>query len=353
MTAVLNRRSAILGGAALVAGCGPRPGGFAPLAGNVAAHLPTQKVLSIVHRAPTGEQGKPPTRFSTRRSSRPYFASYDVSVPPTHRKGRLELGSPADPDRHFAMQAAREYSAEEFAKALRTGGAADAELTLFVHGFNYTHAESVMRQAQIKEDFELRGPHVLFSWASLGSPVGYVHDRDSAAYARDGLEAAIRMVTEQQPRPVVLIAHSMGAWLVMETLRQIAISRRPLRRPLGGLALISPDIDISVFRQQVTRIGKLPDPTFVIVSQADRALQISARLSGRPQRLGNLSDLDKLRRLGVIPVDLSAISDGERGGHFNAATSPTAITLLAGLREGVPIDASPTQFLAQATSDSR
>ncbi|WP_243144952.1 alpha/beta hydrolase [Litoreibacter roseus] len=48
-----------------------------------------------------------------------------------------------------------------------------------------------------------------------------------------------------------------------------------------ALALIAPDIDISAFRQQVTRIGKQPDLTLVIVSQADRALQVSACLSGR------------------------------------------------------------------------
>ncbi|MGB3408685.1 MAG: alpha/beta fold hydrolase, partial [Jannaschia sp.] len=262
-----TRRRVLLGlAAASVTGCAAREGGFAPLVAAPEAAR-TTRIHAIVQRRPMPGQGGLPTRFGHDRSGASHLASYEISVPAGHRIGQLELGDPADPARHFALLRAQGHDRRAFLEALRRDGPPDADLTLFVHGYNNTHAEAVLRQAQTRTDFAFQGPVVLYSWASLGSPFGYIYDRDSAGQARDGLEAALRMLTASQPRRVTLVAHSMGAWIAMEALRQIALAGRPLARALGGLALVSPDIDIDVFRQQAARIGALPQPTLVLVSQ--------------------------------------------------------------------------------------
>jgi alpha-beta hydrolase superfamily lysophospholipase len=54
---------------------------------------------------------------------------------------------------------------------------------------------------------------------------------------------------------VHILAHSMGAWLAIEALRENAISGSPdLNGKLGDVMLAAPDIDLNVFRQQLARL---------------------------------------------------------------------------------------------------
>ena len=102
-------------------------------------------------------------------------------------------------------------------------------------------------------DFRLPGIGVHFSWPSAAHPLGYTYDRDSVLYARDGLEQLLRQVSAAGPDRIILVGHSLGSMLVMETLRQMEI-RSPAwaQRNLGGVVLVSPDLDVDVFRQQST-----------------------------------------------------------------------------------------------------
>ena len=61
-------------------------------------------------------------------------------------------------------------------------------------------------------------------WCGLARTVGYVYDRDSALLARDPLEHLIMELTRGSKRKLVIVGHSMGKLLIMETLRQIEIS---------------------------------------------------------------------------------------------------------------------------------
>jgi esterase/lipase superfamily enzyme len=86
---------------------------------------------------------------------------------------------------------------------------------------------------------------------------------------------------------------------------------------------------VGVFRQQARSIARLPQPFLIVVSQRDRALQLSARLTGEPQRLGNLPSSEAVRDLPVTLVDVTAFSS--RDGHFTVASSPALIGLLGQL----------------------
>lgn len=262
------------------------------------------------------------------------FAEYSVAIPPDRPVGRIRRPRPNqafDPDRHFAVTGAIMLSPAEFrtrvSRALDQMPANQRESIIFVHGFNTSFIEGVYRVAQLGKDLNLPGISLHYSWPSLGAPLAYAHDRDSALFSRDGLEAMIRETAASSPGRVVLVGHSMGGHLVMETLRQIAISGdRALMARIGGVILISPDIDVDVFRSQAVRIGELPQPFVIISSQRDRILRLSARLTGQRERLGNLSDAAEVDGLGVTLFDVSAFSTG--AGHFTVGTSPALLQLL-------------------------
>jgi len=200
---------------------------------------------------------------------------------------------------------------------------------LYVHGFNNTFGDGVLRLAQLSHDFRITGVSVHYSWPSAGSPLGYEYDRDSQLVARDGLERLIETLSASGARTVVIVAHSMGALLAMEALRQIEIGRPgEVMRLIDGVVLISPDIDVEVFHSQARRIGRLPQPFAIFVSQKDRLLFLSAFLSGQDHRLGNIVSAAAVADLQVQVIDVTQFSSG--AGHFTLGDSPLLIRLLAG-----------------------
>ena len=283
----------------------------------------------------TSRRADPVRQFGSRRSQNVAFGRLDVSVPPEHKTGAIEIsGSNPDPLRHFiATQDTKFFGADDFSvalrKELRSRPFSERLVVVYVHGFNNNFAEGIYRLAQISHDFNLPEVTVHYSWPSAGHPLGYGYDRDSVLFARDGLEELLHAVQNAGADKILLMGHSLGALLAMETLRQMAISDSSvLRRTLGGVVLISPDIDVEVFHQQAIRIGKLPQPFVIFASEKDRALRLSARLTGQPNRLGTLTDASAISDLDVTVFDVTNFSTGIDG-HFTAASSPALIRILS------------------------
>lgn len=263
------------------------------------------------------------------------FGRYDISIPPERRPGKINWprrGAVPDPRTEFLTTGAAQFDgAREFradlGRALRQRPAGQRDVTVFVHGFNTTFAEGVYRIAQMSHDLNLPGEVVHYAWPSRANPLGYVYDRDSALFGRDGMETLLNEVAASGADRILLVAHSMGSALTMETLRQIAIrgNSRLLSR-LSGVVLISPDLDVDVFHAQASAIDKLPDPFIIFTSRRDRALALSARLTGQQDRLGNLRDVAEVSDLAVTVVDVAAFNVG--AGHFNVVNSPALIALL-------------------------
>lgn len=289
-----------------------------------------QPILVATTRAPDDTAGGEP---GTRRDSALGFGRFTVAIPPAHQTGRLERPRgrrPADPALHFTLAAEERFDAAGFrqalAQALDEQARPQREVVIFVHGFNTLFIEGVYRVAQLGNDLALPGVLAHYAWPSLGAPLGYAHDRDSVLFARDGLATMISETARAGAPRIVLIAHSMGTHLLMETLRQMSLDGSLDRVRLGGVILLSPDIDVEVFRSQASRITRLPEPFLIVTSRRDRILQLSARLTGQPDRLGNLTDPTRLGDLPVTVLDITAFGSGE--GHFTVAESPALIQLL-------------------------
>lgn len=268
------------------------------------------------------------------------FAEIEVSVPAAHEPGKVELprGRVPDPARDFVTRAVRPAAdAAAFRAALQAriprSGPNAGEVIVTVHGFNNTMGDGLYRTVQMVHDLDMESPAVHYAWPSAGRPLGYAADRDSALFARDGLERLLDEVGRAGARRIVVVAHSMGAQLAMETLRQMALrgNRRTLDR-IGGVVLMAPDIDVGVFRAQAGAVGRMSQPIVIFTSRRDPALALSARLTGRPSRLGNIDGVEALAGLDVTVIDLTEARDAEER-HYAALTSPSVMRFLERTRE--------------------
>ncbi len=273
--------------------------------------------------------------YGSERSETVQYSRFDVSIPPDRELGEItwpKRGGKPNPSRDFVTTRAVQFtSGQAFANDLQISINApnnpQREAVIFVHGFNTTFSEGLYRLAQLSHDLEMPGTIVHYSWPSNANALGYVHDRDSTLFARDGLEQLISEVKAAGAQHIYLVAHSMGSTLAMESLRQIAISKDvSLMDTIDAVALISPDIDVDVFRTQALSIGPLlPNPFVIFGSEKDFYLGLSGRLTGEKERLGNLTDVTRLADLKVTYFDVSNYSEG--AGHFNLGDSPTLIRL--------------------------
>jgi esterase/lipase superfamily enzyme len=277
--------------------------------------------------------------FGSGRARDMSFASYTVSVPPTHAIGQVEWPDEnADPAQDFVMAAHRDLAdSGAFLDAVqgrvRTLPAGTREAVIFVHGYNTNMAEGLYRFAQMQHDFDTGAIPILYSWPSAANAADYIYDRDSILFARSGLEDLIDTLADASIERIVLVGHSMGGQLVMEVLRQRVIRKGNLWPKMEMVTLISPDLDIDVFHAQTRDIGPLPQPFVVFTSGSDSALRLSEWLSGSSEKLGAAENLDRLAALDVTVIDTTAIKGAGVDDHLAAVTSPWMISVLKGLRD--------------------
>lgn len=273
--------------------------------------------------------------FSELRSDELGLASVEVSVPPTHEIGVLEVprSLPPDPRTEFAIIEPTIYETDDgFVSALdaelRKRPASKREVLFFVHGYNMTTSDALLQVGQFVEDSGFEGVPVLFTWASAGKLSRYVYDLNSALIARPLLIDASALMQRSIATDFHVFAHSMGSFLTMEAMVDVA-QKGTFNRTgrLETIVFASPDIDLDLFKSQIAELGTSFDRFFVLLSQDDYALRVSRRIAGGVQRVGS-TDADELSALGVNAIDLSQIQDSRSGSHSKFTGSPEVVQLI-------------------------
>lgn len=269
---------------------------------------------------------------------RPDGAAYSLqilSVPPQHQAGQIErpmFGAP-DPAKHFVEMSRRDLDEASFRNELATNISgrigSNRDVLIYVHGFNTSYDDARFRLAQVVEDGRFGGVPILFTWPSSNNLLSYEAARESATASRDALVGLLQDLSEvPDVGKIHILAHSMGTWLAMEALRERAIAGSPdLNGKLGMVMLAAPDIDLSVFREQLAKLDA--SHVSVLVSASDKALSLSQTLAGDRPRVGALDprkpqDRAALARLGVKVYDLSGESTGLIG-HDTYADAPDVV----------------------------
>lgn len=329
---------------------------------NAAVPASTAPVLSrhrVFIASTRGASDVPGEFLSADRAQSLGLASVEVTVPPTHVIGQLERPEqlPPDPRTEFTVvdpllygNDAAMVSAIRRELAERPRGQRD--LLLFVHGYNNTTSDALLRLAQFVEDTKFQGVPILFTWASAASAPRYVYDLNSALIARGKIKQIADIMARTGAESVNIFAHSMGTLLTMEGLVDLQQAGTLGRRgTINHIALASPDIDIDLFRTQLGQLSPaIREKIYLFVSQDDRALRVSSRIAGGVPRVG-AADMAELEQLGVTVIDLSEVRDSSSGSHSKFAGSPEVVQLIgAGLnsvgRFGEDTSPALTQLLA-------
>ncbi len=313
--------------ATALAGCAARPGPetLDPAGRRAAGNTSSITVLTATDRSSTDLVR--PVLGSGRGILRYEQFTMQAASADGGRAGAVVNACSSDPSKDFITVGRRELDEKAFEDSVnRMQKDAGGTVAVFVHGYNYSYQEAVLRLAQLSAEVDGRVVPILFSWPSQASVRGYVADRDSATYARDDLVHLLATLSRSRTeRRVIMIGHSLGAWLVMEALRQLRLQGRDgvISRLQVGLA--APDIDVDVFRTQAALVGRLSPPLTVLVSEDDRALAASSRLAnGRPRlgaaRVDDPEIQEISRRGGIRIIDITTLPAGNAFNHDRFAT---------------------------------
>ena len=345
---VLNKVFASAAAFALFAlgGCAGRPSGnLIP----VSASAPGARSVDMLVATTRAEDLAPAgIMFSGERGRGLAFADIVVSIPPdaARKVGEVQWPSsaPGDPAHDFVTLRADRLDLREAKAAFdqRIRALPKRHVLLFVHGYNTRFEEAVYRLAQIAHDSDAPVVPVLFTWPSRGKLLDYVYDRESATYSRDALESVLQeMAKDPNVESISILAHSMGNFVAVEALRQMAIRNRGLPPKIKDIMLAAPDIDVDVFRREIAEIeasDKSP-PVTLFVSQDDRALAFSRRLAGDEPRLGAIDpNVEPYRSIleeaHVQVVDLTKVKSDDSVNHGKFAQSEVVKAIGARLAAG-------------------
>lgn len=321
-------RLAMLALLALLAACASRPG--ADALQTVRGDNAGNHIVTVFLATSRGRNGANGTDFNDDISEALNFAEYQVSIPAGHKPGQIEISSgKPNAAKDFVVVSKRPLGRAEFlGDVTRAAGGDRSNISIFVHGYNTNLAEAIFRQAQITADSQQdgKGASILFSWPSVGAYSGYIADSAAATSSRDQLADLLTMVTHVDGKGDVTVAgHSMGGWLVAETLRQLRLMKRDDVMDHLKVVLAAPDIDAQVFIAQMRIIGRMHEPLTILVSPDDIALSVSSFISNDNQKIGRLDVMQPeiqaaAKDANVQIIDISNVSSDDSFKHNRFAT---------------------------------
>jgi esterase/lipase superfamily enzyme len=321
-----------------IAACAGRPEGVLLPLGPPSVPTSHVDMLVATTRAKSSDAG---VLFSGERGATPSFAEIVVSIPPdaTRKLGDVQWPSslPGNPATDFTTISVADLTADQARQRFHTMIAKTSRrhVLLFVHGFNNRFDDAVYRFAQIIHDSRVDAVPALFTWPSRGSVWAYGYDRESTNYSRDALEHLLQVLSKDPAvEEVSILAHSMGNWLALEALRQMAIRNGRVSPKINAVMLAAPDVDVNVFKSQIATITEKDGPKITLfVSQDDRALAISRRVWGDIPRLGAIDPAvepykAELAAEKITVIDLTKLTSDDRLNHAKFAESPEVVRLI-------------------------
>ena len=148
---------------------------------------------------------------------------------------------------------------------------------LYIHGFNNSVEECLLRAAQISCDIGFGGKVAVYSWPSLESPLRYFHDKEQ-------IDVAVRKFIEflvllcQSARKVHIIAHSAANLLFTRSALAAGTISLQGKGKIGQLICAHADVKVEVFQEVfrnsevVPGIESMVDNVTVYYHPRDKAL---------------------------------------------------------------------------------
>ncbi len=286
-------------------------------------------VFWATHRAPTGRTA-PDEAFGVRPGPLTFGVS-QVSVPRDRAVGSLP--QPAsfltfefrpDPGRHMILNRVTPIADRETFMAT-VAGRVDAstrrEVFVFIHGYNITFELAALRTAQLAVDMNLDGAPVFYSWPSRASLLAYGADTRTVADPAllDEVSGFLTELAQTSgAERIHLVAHSMGARVLLRSLDRIAAARQAQPPLFDEVVFAAADVGVEEFQTTWPRLLPTAGRFTLYASQRDRALQVSA-LVNRMRRIGDAREV--MIQPGLETVDTTGASGGLLGHEDFAGTA--------------------------------
>ncbi len=294
------------------------------------------------------------------------------TIPPTMQILHVEDGRlRPTPDGVQQMHAAQEALIAALSPWLE--GSRRKEAIVFIHGFNNTFDDAIIRTAEGWHMAGRQGIPIAFSWpAGSGGLRGYTQDRESGEFA--GVHLKVLLVTLArcpQIEKIHVVSHSRGTDVATTALRELnaearghlhsgglaalllnkeASSITDRREPyellkIETLVLAAPDMDMEVFAQRFfgENVIRAANRTLIYSSEEDEAIGLATWLFRSKRRLGSMHPDDipaeyrpmfgRLTALEFISCDVK--TSGMVGSHSYVLQHPSALSdLILALRDG-------------------
>jgi esterase/lipase superfamily enzyme len=214
------------------------------------------------------------------------------------------------------------------------------DVLLYVHGYDNTFEDALLRAAQLHLDLEFPGRTVAFSWPSLGKDVIYEDDdpeRAKLAY-HDDLKAAdasvaaladtIQTLAERggAGRRIHVVAHSLGNRVLLAALKKLADDGK--QGMLDQVVLAAPDVAVTELQDCQACLSQVSSRTSVYSSTKDVALYLSSNI----HRMLDMLLGERAGRITRCYSQVDAISADQvnsifamNGGHCYFAEAPQMV----------------------------
>jgi esterase/lipase superfamily enzyme len=211
-----------------------------------------------------------------------HYGKRVVRIPREHRPG--ELGSPlwrrlyTGVDDRIALGPALGLSEDAFQREVRSVlsglDPSDRQVLVYIHGFNTSFDDALLRAAQLGVDLQVPGVTAVFSWPSRASLTGYLSDLSAIEASEEQLAAFLVQVTRLAgPGKVHVIAHSMGNRGLLRAMHRATVQAAlATGTRFGQIFLAAPDVDVKLFRQLASIYPQVAERTTLYVADQDKAL---------------------------------------------------------------------------------
>lgn len=221
---------------------------------------------------------------------------------------------------------------------------------LFIHGFNSSFREAILRAAQIGFDLGINGATMAFCWPSR-KLFPFVSRYVGDGQVISGSEKALLKMTEQfsgLEGKIHVIAHSMGNRPLTRAWRKMlqTISDSP-KLEVGQVVFAAPDVYQAAFKDDTEGIFEFCERATMYANRRDYALGISRFLT-QTDRAGLIPPVMSLEQIDTIEVPFNMALFG----HTYFAKLVPLLEDLAGLIEHneAPGTGSRSQLVPQSES---
>ena len=135
---------------------------------------------------------------------------------------------------------------------------------------------------------------------------------------------------DPQVRSISILAHSMGNWVTLEALRQMAIRDGRVAPKVKLVLLADADVDVDIAKEQIETLGAEHPHIVLFVSENDRALAASQDFWDAP-RLGSINPDDEryksiVDREGVSVINMTHMPSHDFFNHGKFAEDPQRLS---------------------------